>query len=187
MSSFLQDTWDLLLKSGMLIAGFFSGMFSGDNSAIVLLLVLMVADYISGVVAAFLRKSPHSPNGGLDSSAGARGLLRKGLMLLVVTVAYALDHFVGQGTAMFESAATWFYISNEGISLVENLALCGVPIPKRLRLALERLNETAQEDAAQEAAKTPAQERPVPPAEPAATPPEPSANDHFPDDPSQNG
>lgn len=146
MGTFWRHTWDLLLKGGLMIAGFFQGMMSGDNYGIVLLLVLMIADYLSGVVSALLKKSPKTQRGGLDSEIGARGLLKKGLMLLVVVVAYALDRFVGQGNAMFQSAVTWFYISNEALSLVENLALCGVPVPRKLTLALERLAAEKEAD-----------------------------------------
>lgn len=150
MGSFLRHTWDLIVKGAMLAAGFFQGMAAGDNKAIVLLLALMIADYLSGVVAAFLKKSKKSVTGGLSSAAGAKGLLKKGLMLLVVLLAYALDAFIGQGNAMFQSAVTWFYISNEALSLLENLALAGVPIPGRLRAALERLAQEGEEGAAVE-------------------------------------
>ncbi len=146
MSSFLRHTWDLIVKGAMLAAGFLRGLSIGDNPAIVLLLALMVADYLSGLVAAFLKKSRKSISGGLSSQAGAKGLLKKGLMLLVVLLAYALDSFVGQGNAMFQNAVTWFYISNEALSLLENLALAGVPIPKRLKDALERLSQEEMPD-----------------------------------------
>ncbi len=145
MGSFLRHTWDLIVKGAMLAAGFFQGMVTGDNKAIVLLLALMIADYLSGVVAAILKKSRKSVTGGLSSAAGAKGLLKKGLMLLVVLLAYALDDFIGQGNAMFQSAVTWFYISNETLSLLENLALAGVPIPRKLRAALERLAQEEDE------------------------------------------
>lgn len=150
MGSFLRHTWDLIVKGAMLAAGFFRGMAAGDNKAIVLLLALMIADYLSGVVAAFLKKSRKSVTGGLSSTAGAKGLLKKGMMLLVVLLAYALDDFIGQGNVMFQSAVTWFYISNEALSLLENLAVAGVPIPGKLRSALERLAQEEKEGAAGE-------------------------------------
>jgi len=140
MGTFLENTWDLLLKGGMAILGFFLGMLGGDNYSIKLLLVLMVTDYLAGVIAGLLQKSPKTAKGGLSSRAGAKGLLKKALMLLVILVAYALDRFVDDGT-MFQGAVTWFYISNEGLSLIENLGHCGVPIPKKLKVALEQLAE----------------------------------------------
>ncbi len=141
MKSFFQHTWDLLMKGGMMAAGFLQGLNGDQNQGIFLLMALMVADYISGVASAALHRSPKTQQGGLSSDAGWRGLLKKALMLLVVLLSYVLDDFVGQGNAMFQTAVTWFYISNEGISLLENLALAGVPIPRKLRAALEKMAE----------------------------------------------
>lgn len=141
MKSFLANTWDLLLKGGMMAAGFLRGAATGQNRELVLLLVVMVADYLSGVSAAWLGKSKKTPGGKLSSEAGRRGLLNKALMLLIILMSYLLDTFVSQGNAMFQSAVTWFYISNEALSLLENLALAGVPIPSRLRRALESAQE----------------------------------------------
>ena len=139
MNEFFRHTWDLLLKCGVMISGFLAGMATRANPAILFLLALMVADYLTGVAAAICRKSSKTPGGGLSSRAGMRGLLRKAMMLLVVLLGYALDRFIGEGNTMFQSAVTWFYISNEGISLLENLGACGVPIPRRIRAALEEL------------------------------------------------
>ncbi len=165
MGDFLRHTWDLLAKGLMLLFGFLQGMVTGQNRVIVLLVTLMVCDYVSGIVAGFLRKSPNSQHGGLSSDAGWRGLLKKAMMMVVVLLAYVLDDFVGQHNAMFESAVTWFYIGNEGISLLENLALCGVPIPKVLRGALEKLAETDKEEPAEAPAARmdPAKEKPAAP------------------------
>lgn len=146
MSGFLRHTWDLLLKGGLAVTGFLSGIGRGDNRIVILLLVLMVLDYISGIAAAVLRKSRKTKGGGLSSAAGWHGLLKKGMMLLVVALGYVLDALVGQQNAMFQSAVTWFYISNECISLLENLALSGIPIPKTLRNALERLGDEVEQE-----------------------------------------
>ncbi|MEG0513128.1 MAG: phage holin family protein, partial [Clostridia bacterium] len=94
---------------------------------------------ISGIVAAALGKSKKSPGGKLSSEAGAKGLLRKALILVVVLLAYLLDWFVNEGNAMFSAAACWFYISNESISLLENLAIAGVPVPKKIIGMFERI------------------------------------------------
>jgi toxin secretion/phage lysis holin len=68
--------------------------------------------------------------------------VRKGLMLMVVLVAALLDRALGQGNVMFRDAVCWFYVANEGISLMENLSLAGVPFPKKLK---ELLGEKAGE------------------------------------------
>lgn len=150
MREFLTHTKDLLLRGGAAVGGFLHGLNAGNHGAAVLLVVLMVADYISGVAAAAMHKSPKSDGGGLSSAAGAKGLWRKALMLVVVAVAYGLDWFANEGNAMFSTAAIFFYISNEGLSLLENLALCGVPVPKRLRGLLERLPQNEEPATAQQ-------------------------------------
>ena len=60
-----------------------------------------------------------------------------------------LDWYVGQGSAMFQTAVMWFYISNEALSLLENLGRCGVPIPKKLRDMLEELSKKDEEGASE--------------------------------------
>lgn len=114
---------------------------NGSKRFVILLAILMVAEYISGIVAASLGRSDKTSHGKLNSSAGAKGLLKKGIILLLVALSYGLDWYINRGNAVFLSAVVWFYISNEALSLVENLALCGVPVPKRLRNMLEGLAE----------------------------------------------
>ena len=118
--------------------GFFHGMGSGEHRCGILLLCLMAADYITGVIAAMLGKSPKTGIGKLSSAAGYKGLLHKGAMLLVLMLAAVLDWFIHDANDMFFSAVCWMYIGNEALSLMENLALCGVPVPKRLRRHLEQ-------------------------------------------------
>lgn len=152
MRDFLAQTHDLLLRGGAGVMGFFHGMAAGENRSAILLAALMTADYLSGVAAAFVGKSPKSVKGWLSSDAGWRGLTRKALMVGVVCLAYVLDWFANEGNAMFATAVTWFYIGNEGLSLLENLALAGVPVPKKLSDLLEKV---AREESAEGEAGTP--------------------------------
>ena len=138
MRDFLMHTYDLLLRGGAAVMGFFHGMGSGEHRCGILLLCLMAADYITGVIAAMLGKSPKTGTGKLSSAAGYKGLLHKGAMLLVLMLAAVLDWFIHDANAMFFSAVCWMYIGNEALSLMENLALCGVPVPKRLLRHLEQ-------------------------------------------------
>ena len=138
MRDFLMHTYDLLLRGGAAVMGFFHGMGSGEHRCGILLLCLMAADYITGVIAAMLGKSPKTGTGKLSSAAGYKGLLHKGAMLLVLMLAAVLDWFIHDANAMFFSAVCWMYIGNEALSLMENLALCGVPVPTRLRRHLEQ-------------------------------------------------
>lgn len=105
------------------------------------LLVLMAIDYVSGVIVALMGKSAKSNGGGLDSKIGFVGLARKGLMLLVVLVAAQMDTALGTEQAIFRDATCWFYIANEGLSVLENLALAGVPFPERIKHLLEQTKQ----------------------------------------------
>ncbi len=164
MIGFLKSTWDLLVKGGMMAVGFLHGLKGEGSTSLVLLVCLMAADYLSGLAAAMLHKSDKTPSGGISSEAGWKGLLKKAMILLVVLVAMLLDRTSAQPTHMFQSAVTWFYISNEAISLLENLSKAGVPIPRRFRTLLE---QTTQEQPPV-AEQAPAQ--PAPPPEAAPTP-----------------
>lgn len=134
--------WDKAIKAAAAAIGAVAGAFGGWSWLMTVLLACMVADYVSGTLVAWMGKSLKTEYGGLSSKVGAMGLIRKGLMLMVVLVAALLDRALGQGNAMFRDAVCWFYVANEGISLMENLNLAGVPFPKKLK---ELLGEKAGE------------------------------------------
>ena len=100
-----------------------------------LLLCLMAADYLTGLIAAVIGKRRKS--GKTIGMAGFQRLLHKAVMLLVLLLAAVLDWFIHDQNAMFFTAVCWMYIGSEALSLLENLRLCGVPVPARLRRRLE--------------------------------------------------
>ena len=104
MRDFFANTLDLLAGGGAAIAGFLHGMTSGQGRTALLLAALMGADYVSGVLAAALGRSRKTAHGRLSSQAGWKGLLRKAVILLVVGLSVLLDWYVGQGSAMFQTA-----------------------------------------------------------------------------------
>lgn len=89
----------------------------------------------------WLGRSRKTETGHLDSKTGFAGLTRKGLMLLTVLMAALLDRALGGESAMFRGLMIWFYIANEGLSILKNLTLAGVPFPARVREALEQLRD----------------------------------------------
>ena len=104
------------------------------------LVALMVADYLTGVlVAAVWHKSNKSSSGTLNSVAGFKGILKKCMILLLVWIGVLLDNATGAN--YIRTAVVLFFIGNEGISLLENLGLMGVPFPAFLRRALEALRD----------------------------------------------
>lgn len=138
----MESVWNKALKVLAAIGGAIAGAFGGWDELLIVLVSMMAIDYVSGLTVAVLGRSQKTEYGGLSSKVGARGLAKKGLMMLVVLVAALLDRASGAEAAVCRDAACWFYIANEGLSLLENLALAGVPFPKRLRELLgERRGE----------------------------------------------
>lgn len=129
-------TWDKIVKALAGAGGAVAGFFGGWDALLAVLVGAMVIDYVSGLLVAWMGKSTKTEYGGLSSKVGAQGLLKKGLMMLVVLVAAMLDRAMGGDASVCRDAACWFYIANEGLSLLENLALAGVPFPERLKEVL---------------------------------------------------
>ncbi|MDO4516538.1 MAG: phage holin family protein [Bacillota bacterium] len=133
------------VKNGVLAAlaamgSWIANALGGWDTAMILLVALMMADYITGVlVAAVWHRSNKSANGGLDSKAGFKGLLKKGVILLLVWIGVLLDQALG--SAYVRTAVILFFVGNEGLSLLENLGLMGVPYPAFLQRMLEALKE----------------------------------------------
>lgn len=133
------------VKNGVLAAFAFIGSFvaqalGGWDASMKVLIALMVADYLTGVlVAAVWQRSSKSATGALDSKAGFKGILKKCMILLLVWIGVLLDNATGAN--YIRMAVILFFIGNEGISLLENLGLMGVPFPVFLRRALEALRD----------------------------------------------
>lgn len=133
----------------MAVVGFCSGALAtlfGVSSATLaqVLICLMVMDYVGGLAVAFCGYSPKSPDGRLCSAAGLRGLVRKGGIVAIILVARLLD--IALGKPVVTDVTIAFFIVNEGLSIVENAALLGLPVPTALRKALTALNEDAIKD-----------------------------------------
>jgi len=127
---------------GALVASFLGGW----DTALQTLVVFMAIDYMTGIiVAAVFKASSKSENGGLDSGVGLKGLLRKLAMLCGVTMAYYLDKVAG--TDFVRDATCLAFVCNEGLSIIENFGLMGVPIPAPIRNAIDVLMHNDKEGA----------------------------------------
>lgn len=112
----------------------------GWDGTLALLLGMMAVDCLTGwLVAAVWKKSSKSASGALESRAGWKGLCRKGATLVIVWVGVMLD--AALGVNYIRTAVCLFFAGNEGLSLVENLGMMGVPMPEFLKNALETLRE----------------------------------------------
>ena len=131
---------NVVLAYAAALGSILANALGGWDSCMKLLVTLMAADYITGVLlAAVWHKSAKSETGALSSTAGFRGLCKKGVILLVVWVAAQLDRAIG--AAYIRTAVVLFFSGNEGLSLLENLGQMGVPYPEVMKRALEALEE----------------------------------------------
>lgn len=137
----MEQFWRGIVKGVAAVGGAIAGAVGGWDATIKVLVVMMVIDYVSGLVVAAMGKSTKTDYGGLSSKVGFIGLAKKGLMLAVVLMAATLDE--AMGTAVCRDTACWFYIANEGISVLENLNLVGVPFPEKIRALLGARMEEA--------------------------------------------
>ena len=116
------------------------GWFLGGCDGLLYALVLFVAvDYITGVMCAVIDHK-------LSSEVGFRGICRKVLIFLLVGIGHVLDtQIIGTGSVL-RTAVIFFYLSNEGVSLLENAGHLGLPIPEKLKVVLEQLHDRAEKD-----------------------------------------
>ena len=116
--------------------GYFLG---GMDGLLIALLVFAVLDYITGIMCAIADRK-------LSSAVGFRGICRKVLIFALVGVGHILDtQVVGTGSALRSAVICW-YLSNEGISILENAAHLGLPVPDKLRTVLEQLHDRKDKD-----------------------------------------
>ena len=141
--------WDDVVKVFAGVAGAVAGLLGEWDVMLTVLAILMVVDYITGVIVAWRGKSPKSETGGVSSKVSFDGLIRKFFIIVVVLVAALLDTAIGNSTHVFRIAASTYYTANEGISILENTALMGVVYPEFIMHALEALRERAEQDGAE--------------------------------------
>ena len=128
---------EILSAIGGAILSFFSGM----PPIIWVLVAVMSLDYVTGILCGLMGKSPKTESGGLSSTTAFKGLIKKVLLLCVVGLAALIDHAIAMSAGIEMAAVTgacalWF-VASEGMSILENAAAMGVPIPKILLQALE--------------------------------------------------
>lgn len=136
------------------IGGIVAALWGGWTEGLLVLVIMMAIDYVSGlVVAGVFHNSPKSPGGGLESKAGMKGLVRKIFVLALVAVAHLIDRLIG--TNYIRDVASIAFCLNEVISILENAGLMGIPIPKVLRKAIDVLRDKAGEDVEEDAGHPP--------------------------------
>jgi toxin secretion/phage lysis holin len=130
----MRDIWVYMQVVFAAIGGWLGWYLGGFDGFLHALVVFMVMDYLLGVMCAIVEKH-------LSSDIGAEGIFRKVMIFSLVGVAHVLDSYViGDGNVL-RTAIIFFYLSNEGISIIENVTRLGLPVPPKLKEILEQLND----------------------------------------------
>lgn len=134
---FLKAAAEFLIKVCLGLVGFLVASMGGWGMAPESLLFVMAVDYLTGLAVASFGKSQKTKSGGLSSAVGFKGLTKKGIIMLVVVLAYQVDKSVGNGLTTWRDVTCYCYIGNELLSIIENLGLLGIWIPAPLVKMLE--------------------------------------------------
>ena len=133
----MKEFWNSIQLVFTAIGGWLGWFLGGCDGLLYALIAFAVIDYITGVMCAI---TDHT----LSSSVGFKGICRKILIFLLVGIANILDvNIIGSGSVL-RTAAIFFYLSNEGVSLLENAAHLGLPVPGAIKEVLEKLHDRAE-------------------------------------------
>ena len=135
----MKEFWNLIQLIFTALGGWLGYFLGGCDGLLVALVVFAVTDYITGVMCAI---NDHK----LSSEVGFRGICRKVIIFMLVGIGHILDtQVIGTGSIL-RTAIIFFYLSNEGVSLLENAAHLGLPIPEKLKDVLEQLHDRAEKE-----------------------------------------
>ncbi len=133
----MKEFWNMVQLIFAAIGGWLGYFLGGCDGLLIALVVFAVVDYITGVMCAVSDKE-------LSSKVGFRGICRKVLIFILVGAANILDaQVIGSGSVL-RTAVIFFYLSNEGVSLLENAAHLGLPIPQKLKGVLAQIHDRAE-------------------------------------------
>lgn len=136
--SIMKEFWNTIQLMFTAVGGWLGWFLGGCDGLLYALIAFVVIDYITGVMCAI---NDHT----LSSEVGFRGICRKVLIFLLVGIANILDvNVIGTGSVL-RTAVIFFYISNEGVSLLENAAHLGLPVPEAIKTVLEQLHDRSED------------------------------------------
>ena len=134
----MKEFWSMVQLVFTGIGGWLGYFLGGCDGLILVLLLFVIVDYITGVMCAIADRK-------LSSEVGFKGICRKVLIFLLVGIANILDvNVIGTGSVL-RTAVIFFYISNEGVSLLENAAHLGLPVPDKMKAVLEQLHKKGED------------------------------------------
>ena len=135
----MKEFWNVIQAIFATVGGWLGYFLGGYDGILYALLAFVVLDYITGIMCAVADKK-------LSSAVGFKGICRKVLIFLLVGVANVLDVEVLKTGSVLRTAVIFFYLSNEGISLLENAGNLGLPIPENMKKVLEQLHYRAEKE-----------------------------------------
>ena len=131
----LSEIGQIAVITGTAIGGVISSYLGGFDMILKVLLIFIVVDYITGIICAVINKT-------ISSSTGFKGIAKKVFILLLVGLSYMLDRVVG--IDIMRNLTIMFYIANEGISILENATILGVPFPEKITDVLEQIKSDSE-------------------------------------------
>ena len=135
----MKEFWNLIQLIITALGGWLGYFLGGCDGLLYALLVFVVLDYVTGIMCAI---NDHK----LSSEVGFRGICRKVIIFMLVGIGHILDlNVIGTGSVL-RTAIIFFYLSNEGVSLLENAGHLGLPIPEKLKDVLEQLHDRAEKE-----------------------------------------
>ena len=142
----MKEFWTTIQLAFAAIGGWLGYFLGGCDGLLYTLLAFVVLDYITGVMCAVVDHK-------LSSEIGFKGIFKKVLIFALVGIGHLLDVQVLGSVGVLRTAVIFFYLSNEGVSVVENAAHLGLPIPEKLKAVLEQLHDRAEKEEDHEQAK----------------------------------
>ena len=133
----MKEFWSIIQAIFAAVGGWLGYYLGGCDGLLYALLAFVVTDYITGVMCAVIDKK-------LSSSVGFKGIFKKVLIFLMVGIGHIIDAYVIGTGSVLRTAIIFFYIANEGLSLTENAAHLGLPIPAKLKDVLEQLHDRSE-------------------------------------------
>ena len=135
----MKEFWNVIQFIFAALGGWLGWFLGGCDGLLYALIAFVVVDYITGVMCAVVDKK-------LSSEVGFKGIFKKILIFLLVGIANLLDvNIIGNGSVL-RTAAIFFYLSNEGVSLLENATHLGLPVPEKLKSVLQQLHDRSEEE-----------------------------------------
>lgn len=135
----MKQIWNGIQIAFTALGGFLGWFLGGADGFLYALIAFVVLDYITGVMCAISNKS-------LSSEVGFRGICRKVLIFILVGIGNLLDVYILGEAGVLRTAVIFFYLSNEGVSLLENASRLGLPIPEKLKEILQQLHDKGGKD-----------------------------------------